>query len=162
MEKNIIRAKEFNDSEDFPDMPADHYFNQNTTSWTISRISRGILNSTDPDLVVEKRRSNYTRLYQSLVEMKNIKIITGALPPAICPLIMPVLVPDVMKWQSSLVQHGVAAIRWWVGFHKKIDYSGFPDAIRLKKELLALPVHQFLNSNDIDFMIKCLQVVTRS
>ena len=144
-------------SADDLDMPQDYYFSEHIMPLTISRVSAGILSCTDPDAVFSARRRNYQRLYEAIAELNTLMPLLGPLPDGVCPLLMPLVVEDVFEWMRELNRFGVKAIRWWEGFNRKLEWQEFPEAKQLKKELLVLPVHQFLSDADIDYMISCIR-----
>ncbi|MBN1479176.1 aminotransferase class V-fold PLP-dependent enzyme [candidate division KSB1 bacterium] len=140
------------------DMPKDYYFSEHVLPLTISCLSSAILRTIDPEEVFIQRRKNYHQLYEGLADIDTAKPLSGALPEGVCPLLMPLVVPDVFKWQRELRRLGIKAIRWWEGFNKKLDWGEFPEAKKLKNELLVLPVHHYLTSDDINYMIHCLHM----
>jgi len=144
------------------DMPKDYYFSEHIMSWTISKISAGILNSIDPHTIFKIRRKNFKRLHGGIFEMNNIKLLLGDLPDGVCPLLLPLEVPDVFTWIRKLNMAGIKAIRWWEGFNRKLNWDDFPEAKNLKQELLVLPVHQHLSDDDIDYMIASIKKIGRS
>ncbi|MFX0134505.1 MAG: aminotransferase class V-fold PLP-dependent enzyme [Candidatus Hodarchaeota archaeon] len=149
-------------SSDNLDMPKDYYFSENVMPLTISRISSGILSTVDPAKVFHNRRRNYKQLLEGILDINNLEPLLGNLPEGVCPLLMPLLVPDVFRWKQELNRWGIKAIRWWEGFNKKLSWEQFPEAKKLKNELLVLPVHQYLNHDDVDYMISCIREIANS
>jgi dTDP-4-amino-4,6-dideoxygalactose transaminase len=43
-----------------------------------------------------------------------------------------------------LAHRAVASVHWWGTFHGAVPWQQFPDAVLLKRSVLALPVHQDL------------------
>ncbi|MBN2009502.1 DegT/DnrJ/EryC1/StrS family aminotransferase [candidate division KSB1 bacterium] len=144
------------------DMPSDYYFSDEIMPLTISRISAGILRATNPETVVNIRRKNYQRLFEGIADISLLRQLLRNLPDGVCPLLMPIVVDDVLKWIRELNSMGIKAIRWWEGFNQKLSWEAFPEAKKLKMELLVLPVHQYLNEDDIDYMIDCAQKVAKT
>ena len=69
--------------------------------------------------------------------------------------------------QDALWRSGIESSRMYLRpLHHmfKLGYSpeAFPHAVMLAERLLTVPVHQRVTANDIDTMITCIRVVTRS
>lgn len=141
------------------DMPKDYYFSEHVMPLTISRLAAGILSTTDPAHVFLQRRRNYKQLLEGIFECRHLVPLFGELPDGVCPLLMPLVVPDVLKWMQELNRSGTKAIRWWEGFNQKLSWEQFPEAKKMKSELLVLPVHQYLNHDDVDYMIRCIRQI---
>ncbi len=144
------------------DMPKDYYFSEHVMAWTISRISAGILKSSDPHKIFNCKRKNFKRLRDGIIEINNIKLLLENLPEGVCPLLFPLKVSDVFKWIRELNTMGIKATRWWEGFNQKLNWDDFPEAKNLKQKLLVLPVHQDLSDEDIDYMVTSIKRVAKS
>ncbi len=82
------------------------------------------------------------------------------LPDRVCPLYLPVLVEDREAVSIRLNEMGIMAVQWWAGFHREFDWAEFPEAKYLKDHLLAVPVHQQLTQQNIDYIFSSLQSQT--
>ena len=76
-------------------------------------------------------------------------------------MVMPMLTSHRDAVVSFLNAHGIGAFPFWKGYHRRLDWSGFPEARLLKDRLLTLPVHQALTNVDMEYIAKVLsEVVT--
>lgn len=138
-----------------PDMPADYYFDERIQSWSISNISAGILRRTDPEKVVDQRRNNYLFLLERIREVPGVKPLFNDLPDGVCPLGLMVLVSPRSAVAKALNQFGIAACPWWEGYHRKCDWSDFPEARFLKDHVLYLPIDQSLSEMHVESIALC-------
>ena len=145
-----------------PDIPSDYYFDERIINWSISRVSKGILNNTNPAKIVRARRRNYKQLHSWINDLQRVQALFSDLPDGVCPLLMPVLVENPVYWQAELNKKGIAANRWWVGYHRNLNWEGFNEARELKNNLLTLPIHQDLNEKDIAYMGDCLKTIHKN
>ena len=138
----------------FPQMPDDYYFHPGTDAdralhprlWTAA--SAHLWEET-----VRRRRSNYLRLAGALEGIAGVKPLYERLPGGVCPLSLPVLVSERDACVEALQSRGIAALPWWAGFHRSgIDWSQFPDACWLKRNLLTLPVHQGVDDQHLAYV----------
>ncbi len=133
-----------------PDMPPGYYWDGPSGAWGVSRVTLGILRQIDPSAVVTRRRSNYERLLARIGGLPGLRPLHRDLPAGVCPLELPVVVVDRDGWVGALLARGVVAIPWWAGYHRALPWDEFPDACRLKDSVLALPINQDLDDDDID------------
>jgi hypothetical protein len=89
-----------------PDMPTSYYFDANTASWQISRITERLAIGADVDMVIKKRRQNFSALQESVAPAVIAKMLAANLPDTVCPLAFPLLVHDRASWVSSLHERG--------------------------------------------------------
>ena len=125
-----------------PDMPGDYYLREDLRDWSMSRISAGIARGVNLDETVKRRRDNYLDLLQSIRDVPGVTPLFDDLPPGVCPFALPVIVPRRGEFARRLNARGIAAFSFWEGYHRRLDWDGFPDAVYLKDNLLTLPVHQ--------------------
>jgi hypothetical protein len=102
----------------------------------------------DPDVVVAQRRRNFTRLAEALDGVAP--VIGAPLPPGACPLFVPVRVADKGRRLERLRARGVDAIDFWSTGDPACPAGDFPEAARLRREVLELPCHQSLGDDEID------------
>jgi dTDP-4-amino-4,6-dideoxygalactose transaminase len=105
-------------------------------------------------MVLRQRRDNYEYLRQCLDGISALSFLwqEKTLSEGICPLGLPVIVGDRLRWWRKLTAAGVPVSRWWEGYHRRLDWSTFPEARLLKDHLLLLPVHQNLTSYHMDYI----------
>ena len=143
-----------------PEIPPHCYFDEKTKDWSISRISKGILQQVDPTGIVNGRRENYRRLLEGLRSVPGIRPLYGDLPDGVCPLVFPVIVADPRRWQSSLNALRVFPFGWWRGYHPSLSWEDFPEARELKNHLLAFSVDQHLEQDQIRQMLESIKTVS--
>jgi len=138
------------------DMPADYYWDDQSTSWAISGMTLSILSEVDPDAVAARRRANYGTLLELIHELPDAIPLLGNLLPGVCPLELPLIVRDKSHWVAALRARGVDAIPWWSGYHRRLPWDKFPDACYLKDHVLALPVNQELSTEAMKYVARCV------
>ena len=108
-----------------------------------SRLTARIVASLDSDVgaaIRDRRRANYTALAEALGPLCPEPY--RALPPGVCPLYFPVRCADRSAAIAQLLRHGVRAIEIWPVAHPLLDRDRFVELDPLRRQLLALPVHQ--------------------
>ncbi len=146
--------------ETLPDMPQDYYFDPRESSWTISRLSMGLLARTDPASVISIRRGHYFQLLDGLKKVEGaIRPLFRELPEGVCPLCMPLLVENRRRWRQMMRVRRIAAGMWWAGYHRDLHWDDFPEARELKDHLVAIPIHQDLEDRHIAYTIRTIQEI---
>lgn len=136
----------------FPEMPKSYYYDKDIEKMTASAITRYILRCTCQEALVQRRRQNYSQLYKAVEKSKLLKSLYQNLPEGVCPLCLPVLVENRERVCLRLNEMGIAAVQWWAGFHRAFDWAKFPEARYLKEHLLALPIHQQLTDEKMNYI----------
>jgi perosamine synthetase len=136
----------------FPEMPMPYYYDHNIENMTASTITRYILRRTCPESVIQKRRQNYFQLYKAVEKSKLFRPLYQNLPEGVCPLCLPVFVENRERVCLRLNGMGIAAVQWWAGFHRAFDWAEFPEARYLKEHLLAMPIHQQLTDEKMNYI----------
>jgi perosamine synthetase len=140
--------------ENVPEMPNNYYYDEKFTNKGISAISNFIIKNIDVDTIIHKRRKHYSHLLSMLSGYKEYQIIYKEIPDGTCPLSFPVIVQKRDNLIFKLLENSIDAIAWWKGYHKGLQWVGFPEAQFLKDNVLTLPVHQNLNDEDIEYIGK--------
>jgi dTDP-4-amino-4,6-dideoxygalactose transaminase len=143
-----------------PEIPESYYYDTSIQDMTVSTVTRYILQHTDPKEVIAQRRQNYLQIHDTLKGSHFFKPLYSQLPEGVCPLFFPVIVENREVINSQLAKRGIAALQWWSGFHRAFLWDDFPDARYLKEHLLALPIHQQLTFEDINYMIHALEHIS--
>lgn len=139
-----------------PDMPADYYFDARRAHWGMSRSSQRLLGRIAPEQIVAARRRNYARLHARIENLPGVRPLHADLPAGVCPLALPIIVADRRAWVHGLRARGIAAVAWWSGFHRGLDWREHANAAALKTRIVALPIHQELNDGQIDYIAACV------
>ena len=147
-----------------PDLPASYYCGSNATICHAPRIALGALKRSDVHDTVLRRRENYARLRQSLADIEPLTFLwkDEMLPEGMCPLGLPLLVENKMQWCAGLKAAGVAVTPWWLGCHRGLDWTEFPEAIALKSRLILLPVHQDLSPHRMEYTASVIRALVHS
>ena len=143
------------------DMPADYYFDKRIQNWSISNISAGILQRTDPEKVVNQRRKNYLYLLERIRELPGVTPLFNDLADGVCPLGLIVLVSPRSAIAKALNQFGIAAFPWWKGYHRGCDWKAFPEACFLKDHALYLPINQTMQEPQMRYILNCMRYISR-
>jgi dTDP-4-amino-4,6-dideoxygalactose transaminase len=139
------------------EMPDDYALNRRLLDRNASRMTRGVLHSVDPLDVSTRRRSNFIQLVNALGDLAPELLIHTTLPDAVCPLAAPLLTPDRDHWVGALREAGIAVTPWWDGFHPALMDNPPPEVVRLKTQMIALPVHQGLREKDMHHIADCVR-----
>lgn len=147
-----------------PQMPGDYYFNPaKDADRGIHPWAYAVAGSVSWKDIVLRRRANYLQLAGALDGIPGIKLLFDQLPAGVCPLSLPLLVPNRDACVEFLQASGIAALPWWAGFHRNgIFWDQFPDACWLKHNLLTLPVHQGMDDQHLAYMAETVVQVLRS
>jgi dTDP-4-amino-4,6-dideoxygalactose transaminase len=143
--------------EPMPD--AYHYNDTEMTGSSISRVTLGVINDVASVEIVRARRSNYLQLIDGIRGVQGAQTLFPTIPDGVCPLVAPLVVGDRQRWMERLSRLGAHPTAWWSGYHPDLDFTAYPNACLLKDSIVALPVHQQLNKEDMDFLIGCVHQV---
>ena len=146
------RGEDAAGTNELPDMPGTYYFNlgQDADRSLLLRAA-AVAALVSSENVIQTRRANYSRLAAALDGIDGVTMLFPSLPMGVCPLSLPLLVPNRDLLATLLQKRGIAAFPWWAGFHRYgLDWGGFPDACWLKRNLLTLPVDQDMGSRQVD------------
>lgn len=138
-----------------PEMLKSNCFEEQKMDWSMSGLSSGVLSTTIPDKVIEKRRSNYKYLHNALFNIPSFNPLFDSLPDNVCPLSFPFLAKDRNPWYKALSDKGILVLGW-PGYYPRFDWDEFPEACNLKDNLLTLPVHQNLDTFHMEYIAGCI------
>ena len=111
----------------------------------MSRLSLSLIERMNPRAIVERRRENYLRL-RALVDADAV---FDTLPEGCCPLYLPVFVRDRTKVLLRMQSRGVEPFLFGMFHHPTLPVDEFPEARRMREEMLCLPVHHQLSERDL-------------
>lgn len=143
------------------EIPDSYYFSSAMTDSNISGVSAWLVGRMQVPEIRDRRRGNYTLLLNRISRISNLKPLFPDLPAGVCPLALPILVKSARELVRKLRAQTIPAIAWWAGYHSFFPATEeFEQARYLKDSVVALPIHQQLNSRDVDFIaaktIECL------
>jgi perosamine synthetase len=132
-------------------------FDPATVNLRMTTISRRILQNSDISTVMTRRRDNYNRLSDGVGTMTGIAPLFPILHEEICPWIFPMVVYGIKDLQAILRAKGIPVTSWSGVVHEALPLESFPSARFLYENLLFLPVHQNLETEDIQTIIRILR-----
>jgi perosamine synthetase len=133
-----------------------HYNDTEMTGSRMSRVTLGVINDVASAEIVRARRSNYVQLMGGISGVPGVQTLFSAIPDGVCPLVAPLIVKDRQRWMERLSQLGAHPTAWWSGYHPDLDFTAFPNSCVLKDSIVALPIHQQLDKEDMDYLIGCV------
>lgn len=121
------------------------------TSWRASWLTKRVLKKISWREVVSRRRDNYEALLMALDPIFNDRIesLMPTLGEGVSPWVLPIRIHNPLKLKALLKNSGIGAFAVWASFHPRFSSELFPEAARLKRSVLALPVHQELSKSDM-------------
>jgi dTDP-4-amino-4,6-dideoxygalactose transaminase len=144
-----------------PDMPRSFYYYEEFNSKAISGLTMRLLKTFNIANIVTRRRNNFNLFLNIFSATKEIEPLFKTLPESICPLYFPIIVKNRAYLFRELNELSIAAIEWWSGYHRDLPWEEYLDACFLKDNVLALPVHQQLNSEHITFIAEKVTMLAR-
>jgi dTDP-4-amino-4,6-dideoxygalactose transaminase len=61
------------------------------------------------------------------------------------------------SWCEKLNGLGIPVSPWWSGCHRGLDWSEYPEALALKAHVILLPVHQGLDTRQIEYIARSVR-----
>lgn len=127
----------------------------------MSPWSAAILDNLDYEAIAWQRRENFLRLAGRLAG--RVTLARQDLPEGVCPLFLPILVPNKAAVARELHASGIQAVEFWNYGHPGVEGHAGPDAVFLRRHLLELPIHQDVTPAQIDFMAdRVLEIHSRA
>ncbi len=114
----------------------------------------------DREEVVASRRANFVRLASRL--RGHMPVAFRELPAGACPLFLPILVPDKVRFQRDLADLGVQSVNLWEASHPTCPPELADEVSGWRRQCLELPIHQELASADIDRVAEAVLRVVAS
>jgi len=102
-----------------------------------------------------RRRANYRRLEGALGEVRSTAF--PPLPDGASPAGFPIETVRKDAVLAALAAQGVIDGKMWTVPHPTLPVERFPGSARLRRTLVALPVHQELRSRDLDRIVRAVR-----
>lgn len=135
-------------------------WDERLVGYGVSRWTCQLIRFTNRERVVARRRANYERLVRWL--RPYVAIPFPELEPGVCPLLLPVLVPNREQVQAQLEALGVQSGNFWPASHPTCPPELAAEVAPWRERCLELPIHQELSQDDIDRVAKAvIQVLTK-
>jgi dTDP-4-amino-4,6-dideoxygalactose transaminase len=135
----------------------DFGFDSRILAWSISSYSRGLLDRLDGSGIAARRRYNYRYLADGLRGLAGCRMLRPELGDHTCPLFLPILAHRRAEVFQHLVRHRIYPAIWWDQRHPAVDWSEFPEAGDLKDRVLALPVHQDVDDEQLEYLLSTMR-----
>jgi selenocysteine lyase/cysteine desulfurase len=116
----------------------------------MSALCRPLLRKFDYESVRRRRRENFLLLREKLAG--RVALLCDELPPGVCPLFFPILVPDKHRAAEALWSRGVIAVEFWNHGDPEASGPGSTDVQFLREHVLELPIHQSLTPSQVEYM----------
>lgn len=124
-----------------------------------SAWATGLMRFIDPAEIVVRRRRNFMRLVAHL--QGHLPLPWTELPSGVCPLFLPVMVPDKPRFQRDLERRGVQSVNLWDVAHPSCPADLAAEVAGWRRHCLELPIHQELSPEDIDRIADAVLAVLR-
>jgi len=125
----------------------------------MSHVSECILRHSDPGRIVDARQRNWRQLHHRVIGLGVIKPWGGEPPAGHGPWAYAMEFPGIADAHKALRRMGLPAATWEGVRPAALPPGQFPEAERLYRELVFLPVHQDLGSPDIESIAQALERV---
>lgn len=133
-------------------------FDPARADWHMSSVSRFLVEHQSHSSISRARRRNFSLVLEFCQETNaNIIPLFSSLPTGVCPLLFPVQVCDSQSLYHFLRSRGIEVLRFWRFFHFDHPQGRFPFETALKKNVIALPIHQDISAHDVLYMVELLR-----
>jgi dTDP-4-amino-4,6-dideoxygalactose transaminase len=130
-----------------------------------SRLLEHLTPRFDAELIVVRRRRNFTRLAAALDGV--VPVVGAPLAAGVCPLFLPVRIGESLAARGldkravmhALHARGIDAVDFWGSGDINCAAAQFPEAATLRREILELPIHQSLDDSHIDLVAHAVKQV---
>lgn len=130
-------------------------FEPGQESLSISPLSLAIARQLDHQEIVDQRRRNYYALHARLRDVAPPMV--PSLASGVCPLFYPLWVEQKPVVFDRLVRMGVDAIDFWNDGSPLVPKGMFPDVDALRRHVLEIPIHQDLDTKDIEVLAQAVR-----
>ena len=139
----------------FGQLPDSYYYDGSLSRVGISSISRRLVYRADEESIRNVRRENFLKILVGLRAVSEFVVpLYSSLPHGVCPVAFPVTVGRRVEFVSELARRGVEVISWWSGYHVQVDLANFVETKYLKDHVIALPIHQSMSGDDVNWLIE--------
>lgn len=125
----------------------------------ISQLSLALIERFDPAQVVARRRRNYERLDAMLRDAAGYRPVAASLPEECCPLYLPIFIRNRTDAFVKMFSARVEPFIFGMFHHPSMPLEAFPESLKMRDEILCLPIHQDLSDADIDRVAKLVRAV---
>lgn len=116
----------------------------------MSRFSQYLLDRFEFRSIRKRRRENFIQLGKLLAG--DATPLCDELPPGLCPLFFPILVPNKAAAARALWARGIGAVEFWNTGDPAAVGPKHGNALFLREHVLELPIHQGLRPAHLEYM----------
>lgn len=127
-------------------------FSEDNYDLSMTYLSRFLLMRFDFESIIARRRKNFSYLHEKIQGINGVNDVQGALPQNVCPWVFLLAVDNPWNLRRYLLSQRVLSDVFWSFYHAKFPFTAYENAEYLKSHVLALPVHQDLNLDEMDYM----------
>jgi len=120
----------------------------------ISALTLHIARNLDATEIVERRRRNYYALMARVRDLSTPMV--HELASGVSPLFYPFWCENKREVHALLNEAGIEAIDFWSEGSPLVAPGQFPEVEALRRHVLELPIHQDLETSDIDALAKAM------
>jgi perosamine synthetase len=131
-------------------------------NFPMSRMSRLLLPHFSIQVIAAKRRNNYLYLQTKLSLVNGVRLLFQGLPEGVVPWVLPMFLEGLSNAHQSLRALGIPAVTWGGVRHPGISPVEFPGAHFLYENLVFLPIHQDLETRDLDLIVEAVKTVRQT
>lgn len=124
-----------------------------------SLFARAMLRLASPGRIAALRRAHYLRLDEALRTLPGLRPLFASLPDGVCPWVYPLVAEDPDTLAARLGAAGVPVTRFGRPLWQGVDAATCPNAAMLSHSVLALPCHQELRPQELDWLIAAVRKV---
>ncbi len=125
-----------------------------------SDFSYQMLERTNGELVRARRRENFDRLAKAVASQPYLRSLVPTLSDGVCPLGLPVLCQNREHARRHFLQRGINVRAYWERLPREVTEDEFPDAHKLSREILIMPVHQSLTRSQLNHVATAIETLT--
>jgi perosamine synthetase len=125
----------------------------------ISWVAKKLLRRINFAQVIKQRRENYKYLLEKLGDIGWMKPVFSEIPEGTCPLDFLCIVPDPVEVRRQLLTYGIESDPYWDFFHPAVPWEEFPEAVYLKRHVLALPIHQDIGEGEREYLVASIKQI---
>ncbi|VXC21218.1 DegT/DnrJ/EryC1/StrS family aminotransferase [Massilia sp. 9I] len=124
-----------------------------------SLFARSVLRLASPGRIAALRRAHYLRLDEALRGLPGLRPLFAALPDGVCPWVYPLVAAEPDALAARLAAAGVPVTRFGRPLWQGVDAATCSNAAQLSYSVLALPCHQELHAQELDWLIATVRKV---
>lgn len=138
--------------------PGDPVARYDASKTRMSKLSVRVVEDADPEAIRAARRVNYRAWTRALADRQGVDVVFSDLPPGICPQVCPVRTDRPHRFIRELERCSVGGVHTWPRLSTAVlDDPTYETATHFSREVVALPVHQHIDTDRIEEIGRCLR-----